>query len=106
MTPSTVAAVVGELVAAVMIDPAPAERLMLGGAVAGHDVDTPAAIGDMVERGAIFRKMQRMPRAIQHMNRRDQDDAPGQAGQGRGGDEGVERLAGEHAAIAALRQPL
>jgi hypothetical protein len=93
-------------IALVMVDARPAEHLMLDRTVAGHHVDPPAAAGDVVERGSEFGEMQWTPRPVEHMHRRDQQDAAGHCGERAHRDEGVECRAIEHAAIAALGQPL
>ena len=68
---------VGHLVASVVLDVVTAEHARFSWRVAGHDVDAPAPTRDVIEGRSELGYVQRMPRAEQHVDRRDQQDAFG-----------------------------
>src|SRR2546421_12624342 len=96
------------LVALVMINLLVAKHPRFAGDEAGNDVETPPAIGDMVDGRTKLGKVKRMPCSIEHMDGRDQNDALRDYGKRSRGDERVERLLAKayRAAGAAFSQPL
>ena len=102
----------GELVrhrvALVVVDLLVAEHARFAGHEPGHDVETPPAVGDVVDGRAELGEIKRMPRPVEHVDGRDEKDALGDHGERGRGDERVERLLAkpDSSAGAAFSHPL
>jgi hypothetical protein len=80
------------LVAAIMLDVLAAEHARLARRISGHHVDPPTPTRDVVDCCAKLGNVEGMPRAEQHVDRRDQQDPLGHRAERRYRDERIERV--------------
>jgi len=90
-----------------VLDGGLAEAPVFAMAMPGHQVQPPAALADVIQGGAEFGQVQRVPGAVEHMQSGDQQDSLSHRRQRCLGDKRVQRLVvvTDVAPIASLAQP-